>query len=308
MSVIASPQNLDEPYGSPSAVLPGRTIVIVVAGIIGAWVAAGSAGFIDAPLQKAICWFALAAAITAGWPRDRGILPRWLVVIGAATAMGLIFTASANPAVNVLGIAVVLTALAGTEPGVPGRAILLGAVAVTILAVFRLAWGSVPIVWLLAGWLGHGLGGLAGWLTGRPLWIGASLGGIDFLVLMAALYGLWLAETPPPRRSPAIWAAAAILLTHGLYLVLLAFSHDMVAALPPVVRPSFTEISRLGVWTWGNAARSLLPWSLPMVAAALYALIAAAMFRWAPWLPSEKEAELLLAVEGAVPRYAHRQR
>ena len=117
-----------------------------------------------------------------------------------------------------LAVALVLAALARISSGVAGRAVLLAATAVAVLGIFCLAEGSIPLVWLSAAALGQGLGWLAGRLTGRPLLIGSSFGGIDYLVLMTVLAAGWLASTPPPRRARAIGVAAAILLGHLAYL------------------------------------------------------------------------------------------
>ncbi len=149
------------------------------------------------------------------------------------------------------------------------------------------------------------MGHLAGWAAGRPLDVGASFGGIDFLVLMAALEAGWLAATAPPRRGRAVWATLAILAAHAVYLLTLAFSCDLAAALPAPVRPTVTELSALAEWTWGNALRTLLPWKLPLLAAGLQAAVAAVMFRTTAWLPA---AEPFSAGRGAVHISARRGR
>ena len=211
----------------------------------------------------------------------------WLLLT-AAVAGAAVMTALGGlaPALDVLAVAVVLAALARLQPrAADGRAILLAALAVSVLAVFRLACDSMAVVWLAADALGHGLGLLAGGIAGRPLAIGGSFAGIDYLVLMTALAAAWLASTKAPRGRRALTAAAAILLGQFAYLLLLAWTPDLLGHLPEVVKPQVTDMSRLGTWTWGNAARSLLPWNLPAVALLIQAGIAGALFRWAAWLP-----------------------
>ena len=143
----------------------------------------------------------------------------------------------------------------------------------------------------------------AGWLTGRPLLIGASFGGLDFPLLMAALTAAWLIATPRPRLKRAAWAVLFIVLAQTAYLVVLAFSHDLTALLPPQVFTKANGISHLGTWTWGNAIRTLLPWNLPVLAAVLQCMVAAGMFRLTAWqampddLPNETN-ENSAAVEG----------
>lgn len=291
-----------------SAAVPVGAVVVVVAVVAAAWLAAGSVGLMAHPLRHALSWVALAVAILAGWPRpdrppgrsqgygDAATMARWLgLVVGVG--LGLIMTAANSPVVNVLAVTVVAAALVRLQAGLAARAILIAVLATAVLAIFRLACTSIPVVWWAADALGGTLGRLAGtilwalgWLAGttlsKPLWSGATFGGVDFLVLMAALYAGWLAYTAPPRLPRAIYAAAAILLGHLTYLGVLAFSGDIVAALPDVVPPPESANSRLGVWAWGNAARTLLPWNLPVVAGLIHAAIAAAMFRWAAWLPA----------------------
>ena len=140
------------------------------------------------------------------------------------------------------------------------------------LAVFRLAETSIPLVWQLADTLGWSMGKLAGGLTGRPLTIGATFGGIDFLVLMIALYAGWLCSIAPPRRRAAIYAGLAIVIAHFAYLVTLAYSEKIAALLPEPFYVPETDISRVGVWAWQNAVRTFLPWNLPLLAVIFKAL------------------------------------
>ena len=109
-----------------------------------------------------------------------------------------------------------------------------------MLGCFRFACDSIPTVWLAADGLGWMLGRLAGWLAGIRLEVGATFGGIDFLVLTAAIYAGWLICTAPPRRSRALWAAAAIVVGHFVYLIVLAYSEKLLAA--PARRGSAAEV------------------------------------------------------------------
>lgn len=265
--------------------MPGLAVVIVTAGILAAWLAAGSVGWLAPALQKIACWILLGIAVLASRPRQRDAQVRWALLTAAAAIGAILMTASVLSVVNVLGVTVMLSAIGATQPGVASRAILVTALAVTVLALFRLANDSIATAWAATDLAGRLLGSLAGWVTGGTLHIGASFGGVDFLVLMAAIYAGWLVSTAPPRRARAVWAGVAILLAHFTYLTVLAFSHDLESALPAIVRPSFTDVSLLGVWTWGNAMHGLLPWGLPALAAVFHAAVAAAMFRLAAWQP-----------------------
>ena len=271
---------------------PLSAIVVVVAAMAAAWIAAGSTGLLAHPLRHALTWLALGVAVVAGWPRRdadvrvarSGDRPQPLT-LAAALVLGLIMTAAALPAVNVLAVTLITAALVPSRDTLRGRAILIAALATALLAVFRLASDSIPTVWLAADALGRALGWLGGTISGQPLSLGASFGVVDFLVLMAALYAGWLVCTAPPRLPRVILAALAILLGHLIYLAALGRCGQILAALPEVVLPPEADNSRLGIWAWGNAVRTLLPWNLPALAVVIHATIAALMFRWAAWLP-----------------------
>ena len=70
-----------------------------------------------------------------------------------------------------------------------------------------------------------------------------------------------------------------IVLAQTAYLVVLGFSNDLAALLPPQAVAEQTNVSHMGLWTWGNALRVLLPWNLPVLAAAFQSMVAVGMFR-----------------------------
>ncbi|NQU25533.1 MAG: hypothetical protein HQ567_29970 [Candidatus Nealsonbacteria bacterium] len=288
------------PHPQDAVAMPGRAIVCVVALLSAAWIAAGSIGLLADPLRCVLCWIVLGVAILADFSgNDR--TPRQWIALAAALVTGLIMTGSLIAAVHVAAVAVVGFALVRSpsdsrsrEPH--DRAVLIAAGAVAMLAVFRLASTSIPTVRVAADAVGRFLGELAGEMAGRPLSVGASFGGVDFLVLMAAIYGGWVVCTLGDRRggkpggSLAIFAGGAILVGHFVYLVVLAHCGAIVAALPePVVRET-SDVDYVGVWAWGNSVRAMLPWNLPVLAAVIHAAIAAAMFRWAVWPPPNASA------------------
>jgi hypothetical protein len=265
--------------------VPPAAGVVLVAGMAAAWFAAGSTGLVGHPLQRALTWLALATAVVAAWPARRRSVETW-AVLTVGVVLGLFFTASTIPAVSVLAVAVVLAAIAHVSRGLTGRLALITAIGATVLGCFRFACASIPTVWLAADGLGWMLGRVAGWLAGSQLNVGATFGGIDFLVLMAAIYVAWIVFTVPPRRSRALWAAAAIVTGHVAYLIVLASSEKLLALLPDPVVPPVSDINNVGVWTWGNGLRTLLPWNVPLVALAIYGAIAAVMVRGAVWIPA----------------------
>ena len=250
-----------------SSAAPVSACLAAVAGLVAAWCAAGSTGLLAHPLRHSLTWLLLGIAIVAELPCLRNAPARALAVIAAVTA-AVVMTASHLPVVNVMAIMPVLVVLALCSSG-PGRSILLlASMSVAVLGVYIQARTSIPLVWLAAD---H----LAGLFKNSRLWVGASFAGVDFLVVMAVLYTSWLLSTAPPRRYRAFYGALAILLGHALYLVALAYAPDILPAAP--------SADPEAAWSWAGAVRKLIPWNLPILACAIHAAIAAAIFRWSQW-------------------------
>ena len=299
------------------ATVPTSAIVMLVAGMAAAWFAAGSTGLLAHPLQHALTWLALAVALVAAWPQNVRSFGTWAILAGG-TILGLLFTASAIPTVNVLAIAVVLAAIAQVNRGQTARMAMIAALGAIVLASFRFACSSIPTVWLTADGLGWVLGRLAGSLAGCRLEVGATFGGIDFLVLTAAIYIGWIICTVPqgtvpvfagtvpvfvsaktglspsarpariglsPSTRRALWVAAAIIAGHFVYLIVLAYSEKLLAILPDVVLPPKSGTSRVGLWTWSNGLRTLIPWNVPLLAMLIHGGIVAATVAGSPWKP-----------------------
>jgi hypothetical protein len=270
---------------APSA----RALVAALAGMAAAWLAAGSTGLLAHPLRHGLTWVALGIALVAAWPKS----PRsWKehVALAVAVIVAVAMSVPAGSVVNVLAVVLVLAMLARAGAGQDRRLLLVTAFAAAVLAVWGLAQTSIPTAWSLADRLGWALGKSAERISGKPLWVGATFGGLDFLVLMAALYAAWLVSTRRPRLVRAVCAAVAILLGHLIYLVLLACATDLHDALPPPPPPPEFRDYIPPPWSWSDAARSLLPWNLPILAGVIQVAIAAVMFRWAGWRPvSESE-------------------
>ena len=277
---------------SPSTprAMPGRALLILALGLLAAWLAAGSLGWIAPPLQKTLTWLGFAAITIAALPGDRRISGADGLLLGGAVLTAVLMTASSLPVVNVLAVAILLAAIAQTRPGLIAQASGSAALAVMALAVYRLACTGSAATWTFTNTVGHVEGLWAGWLTGRPLLIGASFGGVDFLVLMAALTAGWLIAAPRPRLRRASWAVLFIVLAQIVYLVVLAFSDNLAALLPQTTR-TFDNISHLGIWTWGNAIRTLLPWNLPVLDAVFQCTVAIGMFGLTTWqaMPCDRQ-------------------
>ena len=285
-------QNSQITAGSETQICPTRTlyiapvnaVVMLVAGMAAAWIAAGSVGLIGNPLRHALTWLALAVAVVAAWPTKKLDLKTW-AMLAVVAAMAIAFTAATSLVVNVLAVAVVMATIAWANDGLTARLALLGSLAAIALGCFRFACDSIPIVWHaadLAGWM---LGRLAAWLSGGRLEIGATFGGLDFLVLTAVVYVGWLVYTPSPRRARAIWAAAAIVAGQLVYLVALARVDGLLALLPETIAP-LEETNHVGVWTINNGLRTMIPWNMPLLAMVIQGAIVAAIVGMSKWSPA----------------------
>jgi hypothetical protein len=253
------------------------TVIAALAGLIAAWVAAGSTGLLGHPLRRALTLLLLAVAVLVRRPiwsiKPRAAWTLLLVVLGAA--VGLV--ALAPPAANTMAAAVVLAFLAFVSAGHSKNILTASSAAVAVFGVYRFAVTAIPWLWLAADFIGRSLGIAAGWITGRPLWVGATFAGLDFLVLMCAVWALYLPHTRPPRIPRAIYGFLALLGGHLAYLVLLSYIPDFLAAIP---QPAADANASSPLVQFIHKA---VPWNLPAIACAIHALIAAAMFRWSAW-------------------------
>jgi hypothetical protein len=268
---------------------PWAGIVAPVAGLIGAWAAAGSIGLVGHPLRHALSCLAMAIVIVSAWPRSWRPWHRpALWVAGIVVALGM--TGSGLVPINVMAVALLLAVVGIVRPDAERSLRSVGA-AVAVLGVYRLALTSIPVLWLAADRAGSALGEVAGRITGEPLNVGATFGGLDFLVGMVALYAIWLFEMPRPRWRLAARGAAGIVIAQLCYLVILSQAPNLVDILTASTAPvtvagsvpaekiaalSPTEwihrwVSEIAPW------KELLPWNLPALAALLQGAVAAAM-------------------------------
>ena len=257
--------------GSQASSSDTRAVAAAVLGLIAGWVAAGSVGLLAHPLRRALTLAFLAAAVlTLSLPprRTRLALLGFIVALAVAAAM----IASSLTVVNISGAALILVSLAAASWG-RNRSVLLSASAgVTALALYRVAYTTIPLVWIAADSLGGRLGGIAGRISARSLNVGATFAGLDYLIVMLTLWATWTATTRQPRTKRFLYGLAAILCGHLCYLIALSYAPDLLAAVPV---PTGQE-----KWSWVGLIRKAIPWDLPVLACGVYSLIAAAMFRW----------------------------
>lgn len=253
------------------------TVIASAAGVAAAWVCAGSTGLIGHPLRRAITLLLLGFAVLSLHPR-RHISSFWTLfclVLVAGSSLYLIHLPI--PAVGTMACVFVLALLAYRSDGQSRGILSVSAAAVTILGLYRFAVTSIPWFWLGADFAGRSLGYVAGLVTGRPLVIGATFAGVDFLVLAIALCTFYLPHTARPLRGRAIYIFAGIALGHLLYLVLLSYVPDLSAVLAPPVGADSE-----GKWIV-RLFRQAVPWNLPLVACGIHLAILVAVFRWSPW-------------------------
>jgi hypothetical protein len=209
----------------------------------------------------------------------------------AGIALALAMAGFSLPPVNVMAVAMTLAVAALVRPDAarPLRAV---ASAAAVLGVYRLALTSLPALWMTADRIGEALGRGAGWITGNPLHVGATFGGLDFLVAMIPLYVIWLAAMPRPRWRAAAWGAAGIIAAQLCYLMLLSAAPSVLdfltkplsaapaAAVLPGERPSpQTLVQRIEFWVAESAPwKDLLPWNVPALAALFQAGVGWGMF------------------------------
>ena len=257
---------------------PAGAVVAAVAALAAAWIAAGSTGLLGGPLRRALTLLAIGVAVVACRPVNASHLRRlahWLLILPAAYMVTLPL-----PVANIMAPAILLVCLAFLSAGQRKDTLLTASTAVVVFGLYRLAVTSVPWFWLAADLLGRGCGQVAGSIVSRPLWVGATFAGLDFLVLTSVLWGLFLYRTKPPRARRAVYGFLGIIGGHLAYLVLLSFVPDIRAAAAP---------------DGGNGARGslvqlLLPWNVPAVAGVIHLLIVAAMFRWSAWASNDGQS------------------
>src|SRR5205085_6809330 len=127
-------------------------------------------------------------------------------------------------------------------------------------------------IWYLGDWIGGLVGKLAALLCRTPLSVGATFGGVDYLVAMFGLYAAILVILPPPRARFAVFAPTAILLVHLVYLMILAVAPTLLPPPPPPPPPSAMPVIDPKIpFSLVETIRPLVPWNLPALAALLHA-------------------------------------
>lgn len=267
-------QAVDRPIEASAAFGP---VVAALSALAAAWLAAGSTGLLAHPLRRTCTLVAIGIALLTpgvGTRRRSVRLVLTPLVAGAAIAM----VALSSTAANVLAATIVLAFLAWTSTDQNRDSLRAAAAATAVFGLYVFARTSIPSIWQFADVLGRTLGAAAGAIARRPLHVGATFAGVDFLIVTGVFWGLYLVRTKPPRTARAVYGFMAILAGHVIYLIAMSYVPDLLAATPAPAGGS-------GDWLipW---ARKALPWNGPLLACAVHLLLIGTMLRWSTWAPT----------------------
>ncbi len=250
------------------------SVIAVIVGLACAWIAAGSTGLLSHPLRRILMLAALAIVILAQRPSP-WLKGKKLIAMLATLGLAVYMIASPLQVINVMSVPLVLAALSFTSHGKIKKILLNTSVAVTIFSLYRMACTSIPVIWTLSDRLGRALGNIGGFITQKPVYAGATIAGLDFLVLTTTLCILWLASSPKPRKVRAIYTFSAISGGHLCYLIILSLVPNILMLVP--------EPALQAGWTWAALFHKAIPWNLPVLALIIHLTIITAMLRWYQW-------------------------
>ncbi len=257
----------------------GGAVVISLLGLVAGWTASGALGLLGHPLRHAITWCAFAGIVLAVFPLRRRSS---VAILLLGVVLGVTLTAARMVTVNICGVAVVLSAVALLQSGRRRTTVFLAAEAIALLALFHFARTSIPLVWQSADAVAVLLGRLAAAITGHSLWVGATFGGLDFVLVstyvavMAPLrYG-----SPPNRprtlaRHPILWGLGAVAAAHVFYLVCLSLTPVLLDRLPPEAAHQTRVEAYYHPPTTSAAGmiREVVPWNVLLLAMTLHVVV-----------------------------------
>lgn len=201
-------------------------------------------GIMAQTLRIILTWLALSVVVLLARPSVR--LP---IVLLAAAMLSLRLATDVPGELEVFLVAAIFALLAKDSRTSQTSLFFACAGAALTLAVYLVVCRSC--VWLSSDFAFAQMGRL----VSKPLDVGATYGGMDFLVLMGAFCAIWLAHTEPPRWRRAIVAYVAILAAHALYVVLLWQSFEWKERLPVVPEAEFQHPYIPPLWDWTSLAR-----------------------------------------------------
>ncbi len=260
------------PYVSPSAAW------IVAFAFAAAWIASGAAGMLGFAIARALSGCALIVCCILGYSRKS---PRQSPAIFlGAVLLGFLALSVQNTTANIFAVSMILAVIAGRRRGPDSRLMRDAATSVAALAVFQFAQYSIPFVWHLADGFGAVCGKTVSLLTAHPLNVGATFGGVDFLVLLFCFYATRrFSVAPAEKLRLLITGVALVLVVQIVYLAILSLSETWLSLLPKAYYVTETDSNRLGEWAWQNMFRDAIPWNLPAVAVILHGIATALLLR-----------------------------
>lgn len=267
--------------------LPTSAMAAAITGIGTAWIAAGSVGVLADPFRVVLTWVGLLAT-AAALPFPRRLWNWTLLAPLSLWLLPLAFRVELTH--EMLLVAATLAALAASQTGAVRTVLAICARAALALVLFRLVCSSIPAVWLLGDWAAGAMGRAVGWLTGRPLHVGMSFAGFDYLVFMAVFALGWLRESERSVKHRLPYVLAAVIGAQFVYLFLLAMSVELLQRLPVPPEPAFVHPYVPLDIHWSTRVRQVVPWNVPLVGGVLHILIAALMLRWSRWPASKPHA------------------
>ncbi|MFC1781049.1 hypothetical protein ACFLZ8_02135 [Planctomycetota bacterium] len=262
-SVADSPESAPVEFG---------LLIAVLASLTAAWIIAGSTGLLAHPLRRALSIIALAVVVlargTLAYRNYRNFLG---ILITAMFSMYLI--SSPIMVVNILGVSLVPAYLAFISTARERKLFCIFSVSIAVFGLYRLAYTSVPMVWLIFDSIGRAVGNFAGLITGQALNVGATFAGLDFLVLMLILWILWASFYSERIFSKAVYGFLVTFIGHLIYLIALSYLPKLLTLVPE-------PAAGLEVWSWTGLYHKIVPWNLPARACGIQLVIAAFMIRW----------------------------
>ena len=280
---------------APAQKAPGASVIVAALfALLSVWIAAGSTGMLAHSLRRGLTLVALVVVVLLAWPIGRRPLSS-LAWLAASIPVAAVLLAAPLPPLNVLAVAMVLFAVSRGHESRSQSVIQRIAEAAVLLALYHIACTSIPWLWMIADGAGGILGSLAAAITRQPLRVGATFGGLDFLLVSSYLVIALMTRCKPAANyrwlcSLGFFLGVA-LLGHLLYLAALGFAPAILKAgcmqMPDVVQPPAGSTPPPPGWI--SQFRLMIPWNMPMLAAFLQLGVIAVVLvqiRRMPELPS----------------------
>ncbi len=256
----------DTPLAPASRRSEAGPVVSALAGLVAAWVAAGSVGLLAHPLRRVLTGLLLlgAALVLSRWQ-----LPGWRIAIRRLFQIATVAACLAAPqqVLHVVACAVAMGWLAAGQRPQCSPVLAAAAVGVWIFALYQFAVSLVPWGWWMADQAAGVLSRFISLLSPWPLSVGPTFAGLDYVVLSLA-FGLVLlgqSARPARRRAATRWCGAVIL-THLVYLLLVASFPKWRAWLPDIeVKSAFP-----GLPGKTKPLGEMILWQLPLLGLLLH--------------------------------------